>query len=103
MIGILVAYLSCRVGIIRDEIERLKKVEKEYNDITQVKEFDATNCTESELLERCRQLHFSEINTNLAIEFFIKQTPHKIIADRLNINEKSVTVKKTRMKDKLNG
>lgn len=103
VVGVSVAYLSCRVGIIRDEIERLKKVEKEYNDIIQVKEFDVTNCTEIELLERCRRLHFSEINTNLAIEFFIKQTPHKIIADRLNINEKSVTMKKTRMKDKLNG
>lgn len=36
----------------------------------------------------------------LAVEFFIRKTPHKVLADRLFIDEKSVTTRKKRMKAK---
>ena len=76
--------------------ERLKeKLEKRLN-------FSTDNCTENELLERCRQLGFSEENTNLSIEFFIKKTKQSDIANRLFINEKSVQMRKQRLKEKLN-
>lgn len=66
------------------------------------KKFSTDTCTEEELIERCKELHLSEENTNLAIEFFIKKTKQSIIADRLCINEKSVRERKLRLKDKLN-
>lgn len=64
--------------------------------------FSVATCTEKELLDRCKQLSLSEENTNLAIEFFIKKTKQSIIADKLYINEKSVQIRKKRLKDKLN-
>lgn len=66
------------------------------------KEFNTETCTEKQLIERCRELHFSEENTNLAIEFFIKKTKQSKIADDLCINEKSVQTRKQRLKEKLN-
>lgn len=65
--------------------------------------FNTDTCTEAELIDRCRALRFSDTNTELAIEFFIRKTPHRVIADRLSIDEKSVTTRKKRMKIKLNG
>lgn len=67
-----------------------------------VRNFCTDNCTEQELLERCREIHLSEENTKLAIEFFIKKTKQRVIADELCINEKSVQIRKKRLKEKLN-
>lgn len=64
--------------------------------------FSVFNCSQEELLRRCREVSLSEENTNLAVEFFIKKTKQSIIADRLCINEKSVQIRKKRLKDKLN-
>lgn len=88
LVGYLIAY--------KIEIEQEKVAERK-------KSFDLDTCTETELIERCRALRFSDINTELAVEFFIKKTPHRIIADRLCIDEKSVTTRKKRMKIKLRG
>lgn len=65
-------------------------------------QFSTDTCTEEELIERCKELKFSEENTKLAIEFFIKKTKQSIIADELCINEKSVQMRKQRLKQKLN-
>lgn len=64
--------------------------------------FNVDTCSELELLERCQELRFSEENTSLAVEFFIKKTKQSHIADRLCINEKSVQQRKQRLKEKLN-
>lgn len=82
---------------------------KDYQDnktalteFTKPKPFSVETCTESELIERCKELHLSEENTNLAIEFFIKKTNQSIIADRLCINKQSIKNRKLRLKEKLN-
>lgn len=64
--------------------------------------FNTNTCTEAELINRCALLHFSKKNTELAIEFFINKTPHKELADKYNVQEKSITTQKTRLKKKLN-
>ena len=64
--------------------------------------FSTDNCTEAQLLARCREVGLSEENTMLAVEFFIKKTKQSEIADRLFINEKSVQMRKQRLKEKLN-
>lgn len=71
-------------------------------DLLTPKPFNTDTCTESELIARCKQLHFSDENTALAIEFFIRKTKQSVIADQLCIDEKSVTTRKKRMKQKLN-
>jgi hypothetical protein len=67
-----------------------------------IKHFCTDNCTEQELIDRCREIHLSEENTKLALEFFIKKTKQSKIADDLCINEKSVQIRKKRLKEKLN-
>lgn len=62
------------------------------------KEFNLDTCTESELIAKCKALHFSEENIDLAVEFFIKKTKQSIIADRLCVQEKSITTRKSRLK-----
>jgi hypothetical protein len=77
---------------------------KDYEDLRcQVfKPFSVDTCTIGELLTRCREVGLSEENTELAIEFFIKKTKQSEIADRLCINEKSVQIRKKRLRQKLN-
>lgn len=66
------------------------------------KPFNVDTCSKEELLIRCKELRFSNANTNLAIAFFIDKTKHSIIADELCINEKSVAQHKFRLKQRLN-
>jgi hypothetical protein len=58
--------------------------------------------TESELIELCRRKGLSEENVRIAVELFYKQTPHKVLAEQLGIDTKSVTAKKRRLKKKIN-
>lgn len=93
VLGLLAAYGSYKAGDIQARLDSVA-VDKPFNTDT---------CTETELIDRCRALRFSDTNTELAIEFFIRKTPHRVLADRLSIDEKSVTTRKKRMKVKLNG
>lgn len=94
------ACFVCWIGFIFED----RLFEKNKNkELLKPKTFSVNNCSEIEIIQRCRELHFSDENTELAVEFFIRKTPHKILADRLFIDEKSVTTRKKRMKAKLNG
>ena len=77
---------------------------KDYEDIRLElnKPFNVDTCTKAELLTRCQEVGLSEENTEIAIEFFIKKTKQSVIADRLCINEKSVQIRKKRLRQKLN-
>ena len=67
-----------------------------------IAKFDVENYEEKQLIKRCKELNFSEDNINLAIDFFIKRKKHTQIAHELCIETKSVTMRKLRMKQKLN-
>lgn len=77
---------------------------KDYVDVLAQlnKPFNVDFCTEAELLTRCREVGLSQENTELAVDFFIKKTKQSEIADKLFINEKSVQMKKSRLRKKLN-
>lgn len=66
------------------------------------KEFNTETCTETELIERCKELRLSEENICLAIEFFIKKTKQIEIADKLCVDEHAISTRKLRLKKKLN-
>lgn len=100
--GLLAAYISYHAGVIQFKLRDYEYIEPRYNALTAPRPFDTETATETELITRCRELHFSEENTELAVEFFIRKTPHKVLSDRLFIDEKSVTTRKKRMKSKLN-
>ena len=104
-----VAFISARVGSMQRQAEKYELIAEPYAELVEFynqaiapRPFDTETATESELIDRCRALHFSDENTELAVEFFIRKTPHKVLADRLFIDEKSVTTRKKRMKIKLN-
>lgn len=91
-----VGYTKKQADTYEVKYNRLKeKLEKDS-------EFNVDNCTEKQLLDRCREIGLSQENTELAIEFFITKTKQSIIADKLCINEKSVQTRKQRLKEKLN-
>lgn len=91
------------VGFTKKQCDDFEvKCERLKQQLERRSKFSTDNCTEKELLERCRKLGFSEENTNLAVEFFIKRTKQSEIADKLFINEKSVQMRKQRLKEKLN-
>lgn len=102
VVGLLAAYISYHAGVIQFKLRDYAYIEPRYNELIAPHPFNTETCTESELIDRCRQLRFSDENTELAVEFFIRKTPHKVIADRLFVDEKSVTTRKKRMKAKLN-
>lgn len=102
-----VAYISARVGYLQRKAQAYDLIEKPYYELVEFyeknmhKDFNIDFCTEEELRRRCQEKQISKANTELAVEFFINKTPHKILADRLFIEEKSVTRKKMRLKEKL--
>lgn len=105
-----VAFMSARVGNMQRKAQKYELIVEPYTELVEFynqtvvkKPFSTDTCTESELIDRCRELHFSDDNIQLAIEFFIRKTPQRVIAERLSIDEKSVTTRKKRMKLKLNG
>ena len=109
LLGLSIAFLSNKVGIVQcklndyDYIEpRYNQLVEFYNNATSPKPFNTDTCSVDELIARCNELHFSSENTELAVEFFIHKTKHSIIADRLCIDEKSVVMRKMRLKRKLN-
>lgn len=77
---------------------------KDYQDLKEIynKPFNVDTCTEIELLTRCRELGFSQENTQLAIELFINKLSRKAISEKYFIEIESVKKKKHRMKQKLN-
>ena len=102
-----ISLLSCIVfGLLIDFIAyKYKDYEDKKAELTELKKpkpFSVDTCTEDELVERCKALRFSEENTNLAIDFFIKKTKQSLLAERLCIDEKYVKLKKHRLKQKLN-
>ena len=107
--GLVIAYLTCKAGIIKSKLEDYEFIEPRYNKLvdwyketTSPKPFNTDTCTLEELLERCKELKFSQNQTTLAVEFFIKKTKQSEIADKLFIEETSVAIRKFRLKQKLN-
>ena len=107
--GLIIAYLSSKAGNIKFKLEDYAFIEPRYNQLKEwyeeehkIKPFNVDTCTELQLIERCKELRFSEYNTNLAIEFFIKKTKQSILADKYCIQEKSINRQKLRFKHKLN-
>lgn len=72
------------------------------NKLNKKKEFNVDNCSKEELIARCKELRFSEENTNLAIEFFINKTRQSILANKLCVGEHAISTRKLRLKKKLN-
>lgn len=96
-------YLIGWVGFTKKQADTYEvKYMRLKQKLEQNKEFNTDTCTEEQLIARCKELHFSEENTRLAVEFFIKKTKQSVLADELCINEKSVQVRKKRLKEKLN-
>lgn len=109
LIGLVIAFISGKIGDVQLKLKDYEYIEPRYNWLlrfytkaTEERPFDVENCTEEELKDRCKTLHLSDENKELAIEFFVRKTKHKIIAERLCIDEKSVTTRKKRLKAKLN-
>lgn len=99
IVGVIFAILSWKIQEVIDmkaEYATLKeKLETE-------KVFNTDTCTLDELVARCKELRFSKENTELAIKFFIDKVKQSVIADELCVEEKSVQMRKQRLKKKLN-
>lgn len=99
IVGVIFAVITWKLQEIIDakaELATLKeKIERD-------KVFNTDTCTREELIARCKQLKFSKENTELAIRLFIDKTKQSIIADELCVGEKSVQMRKRRLKIKLN-
>lgn len=98
-----ICYFISWVGFTKKQADEFEiKYFRLKQEIEKKSEFSVENCTEEELIKRCRELKFSEENTLLAVELFIKKTKQSKLADRLCIEEHSITRRKMRMKQQLN-
>lgn len=109
LFGCAIAFVSYKIGVVQFKLKDYNYIEPRYNqlvefykDATKPKSFNTNTCSLDELMARCKELHFTKENTDLAIEFFINKTKQSVIADKLCINEKSVAIRKMRLKNKLN-
>lgn len=101
ILGCGIAYGSYKIGTIQKKLKDYAYIKPRYEEMTAPRPFSCVSCTEAELIARCKELHYSEVKTGLAVEFFIKKTKHSIIADRFCIEPSSVAMSKWRMKKDL--
>lgn len=78
------------------------KYENLKAEIEKSKEFDVDTCTEEQLVARCRELGMKKEQVDLAIEFFIRKTSRKDLAEKYYIETDSIKKRKQRMRTKLN-
>ena len=109
LLGLVIAFISYKVGVVQFKLKDYDYIEPRYHELvdfykeaTTRKPFHTDTCTEEELRERCAAIHLSQENSELSVEFFIRKTKQSVIADRLCIDEKSVAIRKMRLKNKLN-
>ena len=104
--GIVVAlvdgYILYKVKDYYDIKEGYHNAVLELEEINKPKPFNVDTCTKEALLARCEELKFPVENTELAVMFFIDKIKQSEIADKLCVEEKSITTRKKRMKAKLN-
>ena len=101
ILGCGIAYGSHKIGTIQKKLKDYAYIKPRYEQMAAPRPFSCATCTEEELIQRCKELHYPEAKTQLAIEFFIKKTKHSIIADNFCIEPSSVTMSKWRMKKDL--
>lgn len=101
--------MSARVGSMQRKAKKYELIAEPYtelvafyNEAVAKKPFSTDTCTEAELIDRCRELGFSDDNTRLAVLFFIKKLKHSEIAAMYSIEEDSAIKSKYRMKKLLN-
>lgn len=99
---LLEAMAVCWVGCIIQEKIIIARQVRDLKKRLEPKPFNTDTCSKEELLVRCKELKISKKNTILAVAFFIDKIKHSVIADKLCIEEKSVIMKKLRLKQKLN-
>lgn len=73
----------------------------ELNELKKPKPFCLDNCTESELLERCRQKKLSKLQTERAIKLFINKQSIEDVAFSESVEIDSIYKAKQRIKNKL--
>lgn len=101
--AISINYFICWIGEIKSTSDYYEtKYITLKSKLNKKKKFNVDNCTKEELITRCKELRFSEDNTNLAIEFFINKTRQSILANKLCVGEHAITIRKLRLKKKLN-
>lgn len=99
IVGVIFAVITWKIQEVIDlKAEYLKLKET----LEQEKVFNTDKCTLEELVARCKELRFSEENTQLAIELFIKKTKQSKLADDLCVDEATIRIRKLRLKKKLN-
>ena len=64
--------------------------------------FNTDNCTEEQLIARCKELKMKPDNIKLAIDFFIHQKSRKELAEEYCVELESIKQRKRRMKNQLN-
>ena len=99
VVGVIFAVITWKIQEVIDlkaEYAKLKET------LETKKVFSTETCTKEELIVRCNELRLSQEKIDLAIKFFIDKTKQSKIADDLCIDEKSVQMKKQRLKQKLN-
>lgn len=99
IVGVIFAVITWK---IQEAINLRADYDKIVEQLESDKTFNTETCTKEELIKRCEELKFSKENTELAIKFFIDKTKQSKIADELSIDEKSVQMRKRRLKQKLN-
>lgn len=98
-----ICYFISWVGFTKKQADDFEiKYERLKQELEKKSEFNTDTCTETELISRCNELHFSKDKTELAIEFFINKTKQSELADKFCVEEKSIQQSKRRLKQKLN-
>lgn len=99
IVGVIFAIITWK---IQEAIDRKAQYDKLKEKLETERVFNTETCTREQLIKRCEQLKLNKENTELALKFFIEKTKQSKIAEELCVDEKSVQMRKRRLKHKLN-
>ena len=114
VIGMFVAYFSCKAGTLQIRLNKYNDVECKYTELLNLydngriipRQFDINTCTEEELIYRCRELNFTQRNIDFCVKMFIDKVSIKDYINspeniELHLDEQQERNRKTRLKKAL--
>jgi hypothetical protein len=105
MLGLAMALISYKASMVQAKLEDYDYIEPRYNDLVEFyKEqtsFNVKNCTEQELVDKCKSLGFNDSQIDLCVKAFVDKLSQGELANIFSMEVQSVKNKKQFYKDKL--
>jgi hypothetical protein len=105
MLGLTLPLISYKASIIQNKLEDYAYIEPRYNQLVEFyreqTSFNLKNCTNEELINKCKSLGFNDRQIDFCIKAFVDKLSQTELADAFSMEVQSAKNKKQYYKEKL--